>query len=318
MPEMILVGISNAKNRTRDLTISSTDDSEEGKGDAEKFTDFIENELIPYVESKYPVTTYRTLIGHSYGGLFTVNTLLNHDILFENYLAIDPSLDWNDQQMVKQAEIDLSSRSFEGKSLFMSLGGQLHMADPGVTIDNVMQDNTSFTIFARSNIEFSEMAESNKQNGLNYYWKYYPKDLHGTISLPSVMDGLITLFDWFQMEDVDKFNDPETPKEVLYEIIKRREIKLKSHFKYEVAPFPEDLLNMLGYMSIDMGMPEKALMYFELNSEYYPESANAFDSLAEFYEGQKDYDKALENMTKAFEISGSAYHKQRIVEIKSK
>jgi len=323
MPEMILIGISNADNRVRDLTTSELSERRgqaynQENGGAEKFTDFIQSELIPFVEDKYPVTNYRTLIGHSYGGLFTVNMLLKHTDAFENYLAIDPSMDWDQQKLLQESKEILSQNRFLGKSLFVSLGGQLHMADTDITIDNVMKDTTEFTLFSRSIIELSKIAEAHKENGLNFYWKFYPNDLHGTIPLPSIMDGLLQIFTWFQMEDINKFNDPETPKEVLYEIIKRREAKLKSHFGYAVAPYPNFLFNMSGYMSMDMGKPEKALMYFQLNTEYFPNDANAYDSLADYYEAQKDTENALKNVTKAYELSGSDYHKKRIDELKAK
>ena len=132
------------------------------------------------------------------------------------------------------------------------------------------------------------------------------------------MDGLIEIFSWYQMEDINRFNDPETPKEVLYEIIKRREAKLKSHFGYAVAPYPNFLFNMSGYMSMDMGKPEKALMYFQLNTEYFPNDANAYDSLADYYEAQNDTENALKNVIKAYELSGSDYHKKRMEELRSK
>ena len=97
-PEMVLVGISNDKNRIRDLTTSTIITKygmpfNDKNGEANNFSKFIEKELIPYIENKYPVTNFRTLIGHSYGGLFTIYTLINHSYLFANYLAIDPSLD---------------------------------------------------------------------------------------------------------------------------------------------------------------------------------------------------------------------------------
>lgn len=323
MPDMILVGISNAENRTRDLTTSELSERRgqpynQENGAADKFTSFIESELIPYVEKNYPVTNYRTLIGHSYGGLFTVNLLLNHNELFENYLAIDPSMDWDQQKLLKESKDILSQKSFAGKSLFVSLGGQLHMADPDITINNVMKDTTEFTLFARSIIEFSEIVKTNKDNELNFQWEFYPNDLHGTIPLPSIMDGMIEMFSWYQMEDINKFNDPETPKEVLYEIIKRREAKLKSHFGYAVAPYPNFLFNMSGYMSMDMGKPEKALMYFQLNTEYFPNDANTYDSLADYYESQNDTENALINVTKAYELSGSENHKKRMEDLKGK
>ena len=322
-PEMVLVGISNDNHRMRDLTTSKVTEMygmpfNEENGEAAIFSDFIETELIPFVENKYPVTNFRTLIGHSYGGLFTIYTLINHPELFSNYIAIDPSLDWNDQKLSTQAKDQFSSNNYNGKSLFMSLSGQLHMQKPEVTIDNVMQDTSDFTIFARSNMAFSEIAKQNDQNGLDFNWKFYPKDLHGTIPFPSILDGLITVFEWYQWENTDKFNSPETPKEELLSIIKYREQKLENNFGYSVPPYPEDILTMSGYMNMDMDQPEKAKMFFELAIEFYPNSSNTYDSMADYYERNEDYDNALKFVTKAYEISAQDYYKKRMEALKNK
>ena len=57
MPEMIIVGISNAKNRVRDLTTSKVTEMygmpfKQENGEADNFRKFIEKELIPFIESK--------------------------------------------------------------------------------------------------------------------------------------------------------------------------------------------------------------------------------------------------------------------------
>ena len=263
MPEMVVIGISNANNRMRDLTTSKVTEMygmpfKQENGEAANFSKFLETELIPFVENKYPTTNFRTLIGHSYGGLFTIYTLINHPHLFSNYLAIDPSLDWDHQKLLSQAKEKLKSQNYKRKSLFMSLGKQLHMQNPKVTIENVMKDTSDFTLFARSNITFSSMVKQNKNNGLAFKWKFCPNDVHGTISFPSIMDGLIFDFEWFQMEHTDKFNSPDTSKEELSTIIKNRANKLKNYFGYAVPPYPQDLLNVLGHMSLDMGQLEKS------------------------------------------------------------
>ena len=322
-PEMVLVGISNDKNRTRDLTTSKVTEMygmsfEQENGEAANFNKFIETELIPFIENKYPVTNYRTLIGHSYGGLFTIYTLINHPELFSNYLAIDPSLDWDGQKLLKEAQEKLSSQSYKGKSLFMSLNGQLHMQKSKVTLENVMKDTSDHTLFARSNITFSNMVKQNNKNGLVYDWKFYPRDLHGTIAFPSIMDGLISLFEWYQMDNTDKFNSPTTSKEELFSIVNYRAKKLKDYFGYLVPPYPEDLFNALGYMSLDMEQLEKSKMFFEFAIKFYPISANTYDSMSEYYERISDYDNALKFATKAYEISHNDYYKQRMEALKKK
>ncbi|MGI9533081.1 alpha/beta hydrolase-fold protein [Lutimonas sp.] len=319
LPEMILVGVSNAKNRTRDLTTSKLGEAvnfNEENGEAENFTEFLTKELIPTVESKYPTSTYRTLIGHSYGGLFTINALLKHSEYFENYLAIDPSLDWDNQKLLKESKVLMKDADLSKKSLFLSIGGQLHMSNTEITIDNVMADTTDMTMGSRSKIGFSKLAE--KEKDFHFYWKFYPNDLHGTVPLPSIMDGLLAMFEWYQMENVNKFNDPEATVEELTAIIKHREKKLHDHFGYKEAPYPDFLFNMKGYMSMEMGQNELAKMYFTLNTEYYPNDANSYDSLADYYESQKENDKALENVMKAYELSKSDYHKKRVEDLKAK
>ena len=123
IPEMIIIGISNRNNRTRDLTTSKIETRRgvtynQESGGADNFIQFIEDELIPFIDSKYPTMNYRTLIGHSYAGLFTINALIHHTHLFDNYLAIDPSLDWDNQKLLKQSKEILEKKSFKGKSLF--------------------------------------------------------------------------------------------------------------------------------------------------------------------------------------------------------
>jgi tetratricopeptide (TPR) repeat protein len=225
-------------------------------------------------------------------------------------LAIDASLDWDNQQLLKQAQKS-QQIELEGKALFMSMSGQLHMQDPTITIDNLMQDSSDFTVFSRSNVLFSNLLKEIGK-GLESYWKFYPNDIHGTVPLPSMLDGMLALFQWYQMEQTDKFNSPDTPKDELYTIVKYRAKKLETHFGYPVPPYPEDLMNMSGYMNLDMEQPDKAKMFFELATEYYPTSANAYNSLADYYESQNDYASALKAMTKAYALSGSEYHKERM------
>jgi len=323
MPEMILVGISNRTHRTRDLTpseITTRRGSEfnQESGGAETFTRFIEKELFPFIENKYPATNYRSLIAHSYGGLFAVHTLIHHPDLFANYLAIDPSLDWDNQKLVKQSKEVLSSKSFQGKSLFMSLSGQLHMQNSDINLDNVMQDTSEYTLFARSSIDFSNLVNETARNELNYSWKFYEDDLHGTVVLPSVLDGLIFLFNWYPIRNTDKFNSPDTPLDELVHIIRSREQRLKEHFGYFEPPFDEGLLSMLGYMNLEWGEEEKSLAFFQLVIEYFPLSANAYDSLADYYIAQGDYENALKNVSIAYELSGADYHKNRMEELKEK
>jgi len=324
LPNMILVGISNRTNRTRDLTTSKVNmrrgsSFKKESGGAENFTKFIENELIPYIDNKYRSLGHRTLIGHSYAGLFTINMLINHKHLFQNYIAIDPCLDWDNQKLLKEAKEKLTSESYKGKSLFVSLAAeQLHIWDEEVTMENIMNDSSEFTLFARSIIEFSNYTKSQKKNGLNFSWKVYNEDLHGTVPLPSIRDGLIFLFEWYQFKSPQKYNNPATPIEELVSLLKKQEQIYSENFGVPTAPMISELLSGYGYMNMQMEQSEKAFMFFQMNIKYNPKNPTAYEAMADFYEFQKDKENTLKYLNKAFNLSGENYYKLKIEAIYKK
>jgi tetratricopeptide (TPR) repeat protein len=189
------------------------------------------------------------------------------------------------------------------------------MQDESVTMENLMTDTSEYTLFARSIVEFSKLAETQEQNGLRFSWKYYPNDIHGTVTLPSIRDGLISMFDWYQLESFWKFNDFETPTNELLELVQYREEKLKDNFGYTVPPFEEELFNMMGYMSLESGQPDKSKAFFEMGIQYFPESPNAYDSMADYYISQNDIENALLNLRKAYGLSGSVLYLNKIEKI---
>ena len=317
LPRMILVGISNRTNRTRDLTTSEIDNPNMETGGAEKFIEFLEKELIPYIEDKYPVSTYRTLIGHSYAGLFTVNALINHPQLFSNYIAIDPSMDWDDQKLLKEATAKLKTEKFDGKSLFVTLASPLDREDETLGIEDVLKSNSENSLVSRSKLLLIRAAEKEAStNHLNISWKYYPEDIHGTVSLPSILDGMKWLFEWYQLKDAAAYNNPETTAKELENLLNEREKTLSEHFGYAAPVADEELLNMGGYMYMQMGQNDKAKLFFEAQVKYYPWSANAYDAMADFYISQNDKKQAIENLQKAYELSGDDSYKSKMEELK--
>lgn len=324
LPNMILVGISNQTNRTRDLTTSKITSRRGASfnnetGGADNFATFLNTELIPFIDANYKTSQYRTLIGHSYAGLFTINMLINYTESFTNYIAIDPSLDWDEQKLLKTAKVQLQHKNYNNKGLFVSLAAeQLHMFDSSITMDNIEADTSEFTLFARSIIDFAKTAASNPQNGLRFSWKVYPEDLHGTVPLPSMRDGLVALFKWFQFVDPPKYNNPETTIAELQQLLKTQGEIYTKNFGEPTPPMIEELFNGYGYMNLQMGQPEKSKLFFSEYIKYYPKSAAAYEGMSDYYSSQKDTENALKYMKLAFDISKSEYHKDKVETLKNK
>lgn len=196
-PNMIVVGITNTV-RNRDLTPTATNakglvDTNSGKG--QNFMEFIEKELIPHIDSLYATAPYRIFSGHSLGGLTVINTFLNNTNLFNAYIAIDPSLWWNNQKLVQQARTDFVTKKFNNVSLFV---GRANNMPPKMDTVTALTDTTQYTMLYRAVTQFVNELKKAGNNGLRWDTKFYPEESHGTVELNGEYDALKFLFNYYQ------------------------------------------------------------------------------------------------------------------------
>ena len=315
-PEMIIVGIPNT-DRTRDLTPTHVDEMfgdtifPKTSGGGNNFLDFLEKELIPHIEKTYPASDYRTFVGHSFGGLAVINALLERPYLFNNYVSIDPSLWWDDKKLLNKAEKVFAENNYEGKALFVGVANTM---DEGMRINEVEQDTSEGTDHIRSILQFAKATEAMEDNGLNFDWKYYDNDSHGSVPLITEYDAVRFLFPWYELKGLNKFFDPSSTTSVdeLMTLIDSHYEKVSSNFGYKVLP-PEPFINGLGYAFIDdPKTQDKANALFSMNVQNYPNSSNVYDSMGDCYLAQQDSVKALELFKKALEVGDNEYSQGKI------
>ena len=107
-----VVGIENTQRR-RDMT-GPTRIAEDRKiapvvGGSAAFRAFIRDELMPRVEPELRGNGHRGVIGESLAGLFVVETFLLEPDLFDTYVAISPSLWWDDRGLLRSAAARLQA-----------------------------------------------------------------------------------------------------------------------------------------------------------------------------------------------------------------
>jgi predicted alpha/beta superfamily hydrolase len=284
MPEMIVVAIANT-DRTRDLTPTRVGDGPNGpqpqfatSGGSDKFLDFVAGELIPLVEQRYRTHPYRIFAGHSFGGLLAIHAFTSRPDLFDAYIAVSPSLWWDNSLMVKRAE-ELFARTRElPKSLYVTLGNE------GGDME------AAFNRFRR-------VLEKRSPSGLEWDMRLMKDEDHGSVVLRSHYDGLRHVFkEWRPPVD------PQTGALVGgldgFEAHCR---KLSKRYGYPVA-ISERTLNTFGYQLLAAGKSSEAIDAFERNVKHHPASANVYDSLAEAYERAGKLDLARANYEKAVAI----------------
>jgi tetratricopeptide (TPR) repeat protein len=79
---------------------------------------------------------------------------------------------------------------------------------------------------------------------------------------------------------------------------------------------PKDVVNVLGYACMNFKKWDKAEYFFKMNIENYPQNANGFDSIGDFYEAKESIDKAIEIYTKALQLGNNADTKRKLENLK--
>ena len=124
-------------------------------GQAEKFHSFLKKELLPQLDQKYSISKNdRTIVGHSLGGLFVVYACFKEDRLFDNFLAISPSL-WINHQNIW----DFERAYFKDNT---SLDAKLYLAAGSYEIVNLVKYNTNIFHTHLSKRDYSKLEHHKK------------------------------------------------------------------------------------------------------------------------------------------------------------
>jgi predicted alpha/beta superfamily hydrolase len=141
---VILVGIENTERR-RDLTGPTTVDTDREiaprVGGSAEFRAFVREELIPAIQESYRCTDESAIIGESLAGLFIVETLLLEPSLFDRYIAMDPSLWWNNHQLVDRAAERLKAGGSSSCMFWFASSGTPDIRTHALTLEDHLKSS---------------------------------------------------------------------------------------------------------------------------------------------------------------------------------
>ncbi len=129
VPELIIVGVTWGGTkpdpeslRVRDYIPTNAEGLKQSGG-ADKFLDFMKIELFPFVESNYKADKEnRSLMGCSFGGLFTMYTLFTHTNMFTGYVAASPAVGWDNEVLYKYEKTFAKKKIEKPIRLYMTVG----------------------------------------------------------------------------------------------------------------------------------------------------------------------------------------------------
>jgi predicted alpha/beta superfamily hydrolase len=285
MPPLIVVAISNT-DRNRDLTpthagVPHSDGTVEPvptSGGADKFLDFIQTELVPEIEKRYPTHPYRIFAGHSLGGLFAIHALINRPDLFNACIATSPSLWWDNFHTLHQAQEFFAKQKEFKKTLFFALGNEGGDMTEGFE-------------------GLQKTVSANRPAGFVVKSARYNEEVHGSTELLGHYDGLRTVFAGWPVPREEK-TDVRVGG---LEGVEQHYRALSDRFGFKVSA--EQEINSLGYSLLNAKKIDDALAAFRRNVELYPQSANTYDSLADGFEAAGKPELALQNVERAVELA---------------
>lgn len=284
IPEMIVVAIPNT-DRTRDMTPTRVETGFDGKpspffktsGGMGNFFTFLKAELIPAVENRYRTMPYRVLVGHSLGGITAINALYTIPEIFNAYVAIDPSLWWDDKTLLKQAKGYVSTARLDGRALYVA---QANTINP---------DDTTSNRHFEAITQFNAVLEAYNRSGLRYAFRYYHQDDHGSVPLIAEYDALRFIFDGYRLPLQRVIATPP----YLAEHYRAVSARLGATFLPS-----ERMLAQLGTVILAQDTT-KAIQFLELTTQLYPDRDRAYQQLGAIWRARGDRTRARSYLEQA-------------------
>ena len=288
IPECIIVSINQNYNDTvtepfkrwEDCSYSWKTGAPKNKGIV--FKEFISEELIPFIDSTYRTTDFKTIVGHSFTANFVNYFLLDMEPIFQGYVAISPYYASNILDSLKTKVIEIKKPIF-----YYTANGEKDLTGH---IQSVKEFGHIF-----SNIENENFIYKNfnmKNNGAT----------HSTIFPIAISNAIEHVFSRYSSISRDEFKTLlKTSDKVGY--LKNRYQETEQIYGVQINIRESDI-NTVSYAISRKKQWEQLKELSELTIVLYPESYSGYWIMGEYEEKMKHYDLALIQFEKGFSKLG--------------
>jgi len=177
--EFILVGVQSNDRRVELTAPSNLEQDLEylpNNGGADQFRRFLQEEVKPFVTSRYRTSGEDAIIGESLAALFITETFLRTPNSFDHFIAVSPSLWWHDMSLSKEAGELLQADDFpQNRSFYLTA------ADEGGTMLEGVE-------------RVAEALKNHAPDSLNWWYQPKPDEHHNTIYNPATLEALRLVF----------------------------------------------------------------------------------------------------------------------------
>lgn len=311
IPKVILVGLADQgteKYRKYMTPNNSTSPIKNNTGSAKEFLDFLNEEVQPYINKNYRAAKHTTLVGHSIGGLFVLNALLEAPDSFNNYVAISPSVWVSDNAIVDKAKEQLGKVEHQNIALYLSIADEMQMGQYG----------------------FINQLDLKPLKNVQWSFKHYPDENHVSVGLIALRDSLKAIFKaWYLPESILEENSPEQTVKYYQDIQNVFAIKqsmpsavvhllIRQHYRQKKAdvlpqfiastikasPASEQvLITKQASFASYYDSPENALALLKASEAEFVNNIDYLTAIADLYQQLKDKTAAQDYYQKAWQLA---------------
>ena len=174
VPEMIIVGITYSGEdadygalRAMDYT-PVQDQTIGGSGGARRFQRCLKEEIIPLIERDYRADPeQRVLMGHSFGGTFTLYSLFSEPELFFGYVAASPAVTYGNRYAFKQEVEYFAARQDLPVRLHLTVGGEEALSYPVQQFMDVLRERNYAGLVLETQVIEGERHAGTKPEAFN-------------------------------------------------------------------------------------------------------------------------------------------------------
>lgn len=281
IPKVVVTGIRNV-DRNRDYLFAG-DKNFPNSGGAANFSEFLKETWVPLVENEFNGNGRRVLIGHSFGGSYTLYSLMTDPGFFDAYIAVGSSTWVSGRALFDLADDFLGTTIAKSLFLYMAVA----QADGGATVPD--------------GIAFAEKLDADPIDGLETHFEIIDETNHFTAVAPALISAVEKLYPVWGMDEEVRGIALNKGSDALDHWFEENQAKLGFRF---LPPRME-----LEFMAINMaseghGEAAKAIVNSLLVRN--PESFTSFFALGFVYYHEGKFREAIEPFEKAAEFARAA------------
>jgi len=307
-PEFIVVGINNKyPDRFSHFTKTS-------------LLEFIDKELVPFVETNYRASKERIIFGWEFAGGYAIESLINKPTLFSGHIVSSPypiDESWFSEQsrleqLESKLETGLKSHLYftvtEGESGVIGGTNKLN-----TLLKNKANNSLRWTYRVIPNEQHLTNAHATLYQGLiNYFYGYAPFQIDSLENFQKA-GGLNNFYAYNKLR-AERFGFAEKPEPWAMFVIIRNAIRADNFTQFELFMKEFNESNMIANLRLNSSnliaeyylkykQHNKAIAVYEVMASAYPDNAKIHHELGKIYFSIKNKEKTRFHYQKAVDLA---------------